>query len=194
MLKTFSIIILKMIGWRVDVNLPKEEKFVLIGVPHTSNWDLPLALLCFWFIQKKITWVAKKQLFVGPMSMIFRALGGIPVDRSASTGFIEQIAQQFSKKQEMILCLAPEGTRSKTQYWKSGFYYIALTAKVPICLGYVDYPNRVIGFKTIVFPTGDIHRDFEKIRLFYQSKTGKHPENQGPIEIKPETAAVHNKT
>jgi len=185
MLKTFSEIILKIIGWRVDVTLPKEKKFVLIGVPHTSNWDLPLALLCFWVAQKKITWVAKKQLFIGPLGMIFRALGGIPVDRAASTGFIEQIAQQFSQRQEMILCLAPEGTRSKTKYWKSGFYYIALTAKVPICLGYVDYPNRVIGFETMISPSGDIDKDFEKIQSFYQSKVGKHVKNQGPVAIKP---------
>ncbi len=185
MLKIFSSTILKIIGWRVDVTLPVEKKFVLIGVPHTSNWDLPLALLCFWFIQKKITWVAKKQLFIGPLNMIFRALGGIPVDRSAPTGFIEQISQQFNTHEEMILCLAPEGTRSKTRYWKSGFYYIALTAKVPICLGYVDYPNRVIGFGTVIIPSGDIAKDFEKIQSFYQSKVGKHPENQGPVAIKP---------
>ena len=173
-----------MIGWRVDVTLPKEKKFVLIGAPHTSNWDLPLTLLCFWFLQKKITWVAKKQLFVGPLNTIFRALGGIPVDRSASTGFIEQIAQQFSEHQEMILALAPEGTRSKARYWKSGFYYIALAADVPICLGYLDYPNRVMGFGTMIIPSGNIDEDFEKIKLFYKTKMGKIPDNQGPIEIR----------
>lgn len=184
MLKIFSGIILKVIGWRVDVTLPTEKKFVLIGAPHTSNWDLPLTLLCFWFIGKKTTWVAKKQLFVGPLNYFFRALGGIPVDRSAPSGFIAQIAEQFHSHEEMILSIAPEGTRSKTKYWKSGFYYIALTAEVPICLGYIDYKNRTLGFNQLVYPSGDITSDFETIRSFYQPITGKHIENQGDIKIK----------
>jgi 1-acyl-sn-glycerol-3-phosphate acyltransferase len=84
----------------------------------------------------------------------------------------------------MILCLAPEGTRAKTDYWKTGFYYIALTAKVPVCLGYIDYPNRTMGFSHILIPSGDINKDFIQIKNFYQNITGKYPENQGPIRIR----------
>jgi len=184
MLKMFSKIILKLIGWHVDVTLPEEKKFVLIGAPHTTNWDLPLALLCFWSIPINITWVAKKQLFIGPLNYFFRTLGGVPVDRSVSTGFIEQVAQQFQDRDEMIFALAPEGTRSKTEYWKTGFYYIALTAKVPVCLGYIDFPTRTIGFGKVLYPSGDIEKDFEQIKLFYADKKGKHPYNQGPVAIK----------
>jgi len=184
MLRIFSKIILKLIGWRVDVTLPKEKKLVMIGAPHTTNWDLPIALLCFWSVPVRLTWVGKKQLFIGPLDYFFRALGGIPVDRSAQTGFIEQIAQQFDNHDEMIFGLTPEGSRSKTAHWKTGFYYIALQAKVPICLAYVDYPNRTIGFGKIITPTGDIDKDFELIKIFYQDKKGKHARNQGPVEIK----------
>lgn len=184
MLKLFADAILKLVGWQIDVQLPEEKKFVLIGAPHTTNWDLPLALLCFWSIQKKIYWVAKKQLFVGPLNYFFRALGGIPVDRSAHTGFIEQIANQIKEKDEMILSLAPEGTRSKTDYWKTGFYYIALSTNVPICLGYINYPKRTLGFGKLLIPTGDIEKDFEQIKNFYLDKIGKYPEKQGLIRIK----------
>lgn len=176
--------ILKLAGWHVNVTLPKEKKFVMIGAPHTTNWDLPIGLLCFWSVPVRITWVGKKQLFVGPFDYFFRALGGIPVDRSVQSGFIGQIARQFNERKEMILGLTPEGTRSRRDYWKTGFYYIALEAKVPICLAYVDFPSRTIGFGKMLFPSGDIDKDFEQIKLFYENKKGKHPEKQGPIKIK----------
>lgn len=184
MLKFIAATLLKLAGWHIDVSLPKEKKFVLIGAPHTSNWDLPLALLCFWHSQRRVKWVAKKQIFIGPLYYFFHALGGIPVDRSVSTGFITQIARKMDTQDEIILGLAPEGTRSKTRYWKTGFYYIALQAKVPLCLGYIDYPSRTIGFGKMLYPSGEIEKDFAQIKAFYADKTGKYPEKQGPIKIK----------
>ena len=184
MLKYLSKIILKLAGWHVDVIQPEEKKYILIGAPHTTNWDLPIGLLCFWSLQIRLTWIGKKQLFVGPFNYLFRALGGIPVDRSVSTGFIEQIVQQFDRREEMILGITPEGTRSRTDYWKTGFYYIALAAKVPIYLAYADYPSRTVGFRKKIIPSGDIDKDFEQIKLFYENIKGKYPENQGPIRIK----------
>ncbi len=186
MLQILSKIILKLIGWRANVTLPQEKKYVLIGAPHTSNWDLPIAMLCFWSVSTSLTWIGKKQLFVGPLGIILRTMGGIPVDRSIRTGFIEQMVQQFNNRDEMILGLTPEGTRSKTEHWKTGFYYIALQAKIPICLAYVDFPNKTIGFGEMLQASGDIEKDFKIIRNFYRSKQGKHPENQGPIEIRPQ--------
>jgi 1-acyl-sn-glycerol-3-phosphate acyltransferase len=184
MLKILSKIILKLIGWRVDIALPDEKKFVLIGAPHTTNWDLPIGLLCLWSASIHLTWVAKKQLFAGPFDFFFRALGGIPVDRSVHTGFIEQIAHQFDNAEKMIFGLTPEGTRSKTAYWKTGFYYIALQAKVPICLAYVDYPSRTFSLGEMLYPSGDIVKDFELIKIFYQDKKGKYQKNQGPVRIR----------
>ena len=184
MLKLFSKIILKLIGWDVDITLPEEKKYVMIGAPHTTNWDLPIGLLCFWSVQLHLTWVAKKQLFIGPFDYFFRALGGIPVDRSVHAGFIELVAHQFDGREKMIFGITPEGTRSKTEYWKTGFYFIALQAKVPICLAYIDYPGRTFGFGKMITPTGDIDKDFALIKKFYQGKKGKHPENQGPVRIR----------
>lgn len=189
MLRFLSKSILRIFGWNIDVILPVEKKFILIGAPHTTNWDLPIALLCFWSVPIRLTWVGKKQLFIGPLDYIFRAMGGIPVDRSIHTGFIEQIAHQFDTHEEMIFGITPEGTRSRAEYWKTGFYYIALQAKVPVCLAHIDFPSRTIGFGEMLYPSGDIDKDFEKIKLFYKNKTGKFPENQGPIRMRDKTTA-----
>lgn len=184
MLKLLSTKILNLIGWQLDIVLPEEKKFVLIGAPHTSNWDFPMSLLAFWTINLKIYWVAKKQMFWGPLHYLFTALGGIPVDRKSSKGFIEQITERFKQADEMVLTIAPEGTRSKTKYWKSGFYRIAVAANVPICFAYVDYANKKLGFSQILRPTGDIDADMKIIAAFYKDIKGKQPKNQGPVELR----------
>lgn len=184
MRKTLALLILKLFGWTLAVQLPKEKKFILIGAPHTSNWDLPLALLAFWTLKVKIYWLAKIQLFRGPLYYLFTALGGIPVDRSTPHGFIQQIAERFKRSEALIIGLAPEGTRSKTKYWKSGFYHIALTAGVPICLGYIDYRTRTVGFKQLLYPSGDISADMKIIADFYQNIKGKKPAKQSPVRLK----------
>ena len=187
MLKFLSKLILNIFGWHTDVTLPEEKKYILMGAPHTTNWDLPIALLCCWSTSTQINWVGKKQLFIGPFDYLFRALGGIPVDRSVATGFIEQIAYQFNSREKMIFGITPEGTRSRTEYWKTGFYYIALKAKIPVCLAYIDFPSKTIGFGKMLYPSGDIDKDFEIIKSFYEDKTGKYPENQGPIKMRSKT-------
>jgi 1-acyl-sn-glycerol-3-phosphate acyltransferase len=184
MLKLLSKTILKLTGWKLKVTSPKEKKFILIGAPHTSNWDFPLALLTFWTLDFNIHWVAKIQMFRGPLHYLFTALGGIPVDRSASHGFIQQITDRFDKSEQMVLTIAPEGTRSKTEYWKSGFYHIAQASKVPICLGYIDYSTKTLGFHQLVYPGGDIEADMKIIAEFYKTIKGKHPQLQGPVKIK----------
>jgi len=184
MLKFFSKKILELAGWQLNIDLPKEKKFVLIGAPHTSNWDFPLAMLTFWTLDLKIYWVAKKQMFWGPLHYLFTAIGGIPVDRKSSTGFIEQIAKRIEEADEMVLTISPEGTRSKTENWKSGFYHIATTANVPVCLAYVDYSKKKLGFSQMMYPSGDIDSDMEVIAEFYKEIKGKQPKNQGPVRLK----------
>jgi len=184
MLKKFAHFVLKLFGWTLEVQMPIEKKFVLIGAPHTSNWDFPLALLVFWTLEPKVYWLAKMQIFRGPLYYLFTALGGIPIDRSSPHGLINKITDRFNQSEEMILTIAPEGTRSKTEYWKSGFYYIALSAKVPVCLGYIDYSVRKLGFKQIIYPTGNTDSDMKIIADFYKNFKGKRPQNQGPIRIK----------
>ena len=184
MLKFFSKTILKIFGWQLDAKPPVQKKYILIGAPHTSNWDFPLGLLTFWTLDVKIYWVAKIQMFRGPLHYIFTALGGIPVNRAASHGFIDQVAEKIKQTEKMALAISPEGTRSKTKYWKSGFYYIAMAANVPICLGYINYKNKTLGFKSVLYPSGDIEADMKIIADFYSNIEGKRPQNQGPIRIK----------
>ncbi len=183
-LKLLSTKILNLFGWQLDIELPKEKKFVLIGAPHTSNWDFPLSLLAFWTIKLKIFWVAKKQMFWGPLHYLFVALGGIPVDRKSSQGFIEQITEKFDEADEMVLTIAPEGTRSKTEYWKSGFYRIAVAADVPICLAYIDAGKKKLGFTEVIYPSGNIDADMEKIAEFYKDIVGIKPKNKGPVRLR----------
>ena len=185
MLKFIAKNILKLAGWRLGIVLPNEKKFMLIGAPHTSNWDFPLTILTFWTLDRKIKWVGKIQMFCGPLHYLFTALGGIPVDRNSSHGFIEQIADKIKQSDEMVLTIAPEGTRSKTQYWKSGFYHIAMAADIPICLGYIDYQTKKIGFEKLIYPTGNIETDMKLIAEFYSHIKGKHPANQGLVQIRP---------
>ncbi len=184
MLKFFANTILKLSGWQIDIVLPQQKKYILIAAPHTSNWDFPLALLCFWTLDLKIHWVAKIQMFRGPLHYLFTALGGIPVDRKASADFINQVVDKFYHADEMTLAIAPEGTRSKTTYWKSGFYRIALAAKVPICFGYVDYASKTLGFKQMLYPSGEIKSDMKTIAGFYQNIQGKRPQNQGVVQVR----------
>jgi len=184
MLKAFAQFILKLTGWTLKVKTAEEKKFVLIGAPHTSNWDLPLALLVFWTVDLKIYWVAKIQIFKGPLRRLFSALGGIPVDRSRSQGFIEQISERFEKADNMVLTISPEGTRKKIEHWKSGFYYIAVSANVPIYFGYIDYAKRTLGFEEGFHPSGDIESDMKVINDYYKNIQGKYPNKQGEIRIR----------
>lgn len=184
-MKLLAKFILKMIGWKLRIEVPAEKKFVLIGAPHTSNWDFPLALLTFWSLDLNIKWVGKIQMFRGPQYFLLRAMGGIPVDRSHPQGFIDQIVEQFERNESIVLTIAPEGTRSKTAFWKSGFYHIANEAGVPICLGFVDYPSRTMGFYKKLMPSGDIEADMKIIEAFYHDLKGRHPEKQGPVRVRP---------
>ena len=184
MLESFSKWLLTLLGWRLDQRLPDTHKYLIIGAFHTSNWDMPLGLLGLWALGLKPRWVAKHTLFRWPLGPFLKAIGGIPVDRRAHTGFIDRIAAAYDACDELVVTIAPEGTRSKTDYWKTGFYYIAIAAKVPIALGYIDYPNKRLGIGGVLNPGGDIEADMAIIRDFYSDKTGLRPENQGEIRLK----------
>jgi 1-acyl-sn-glycerol-3-phosphate acyltransferase len=184
MLSGLSKFILRMLGWKVDKNLPSQKKYVLVGAPHTSNWDLPLGLLYMFVQGLRFQWIGKHTIFRGPAGAIFKSIGGIPVDRRVRSGVIAQMGKRFDAHENMILLITPEGTRSRTSYWKTGFYYIALQAKVPITLGYLDYKEKKMGIGCSFFPSGDIEKDIEIVRAFYRSKTGRHPERQGEIRVR----------
>ncbi|MDX1579637.1 MAG: lysophospholipid acyltransferase family protein [Gemmatimonadota bacterium] len=176
--------VLKVIGWRMVGRVPADQ-CVIIGAPHTSNWDFPLALLAFWSIPIPAKWVGKHTLFRPPFGWLMRRLGGIPLDRENTTDFVSQVVAQFEREPELALVIAPEGTRSRTEHWRSGFYWIAHEARVPIVLGFVDYVRREGGLGDSFVPTGDIEADFDRIRAFYADKVGRHPEKTSRIALRP---------
>jgi len=186
MLKNFARLLLKLTGWTVDDRFPTDSKYVLVVAHHTSNWDFIYGILAKWSLQEHLHWVAKHTLFWGPFGYMFRSMGGIPVDRRMPHGFIDKMVEQFRQREEMKLAILPEGTRSPVPYWKTGFYYIAVQAKVPIALGYFDYANKILGVGKTFYPSGDIEQDMQIIRQFYQDKIGKHPQNQGLIRLRPD--------
>ena len=176
--------ILNLCGWRVDRSQPLPPRYVLIGAPHTSNWDFPVGLLGMWALGIDVRWVGKHTLFRGLLGPIMRGLGGIPVDRRVKSNFIETMSARFASGELAALCLAPEGTRSLTHAWKTGFYYLALAAEVPVVLGYLDFADKAVGVGGILVPTGDIERDMIEVRAFYASKTARHPELYGEIRVR----------
>jgi 1-acyl-sn-glycerol-3-phosphate acyltransferase len=184
MLESFSRRFLTLLGWQLERRLPDTNKYLVIGAFHTSNWDLPMGLLGLWALGLKSRWIAKHTLFRWPLGPLLKAIGGIPVDRRTHTGFIDKIAAAYDAGDTFVVTIAPEGTRAKTDYWKTGFYFIALAAKVPIALGYIDYPNKRLGIGGFLYPCGDIEADMVIIRNFYRDKTGLKPENQGEIRLK----------
>jgi len=171
-------------GWKVEVNEPPPARCVIIGAPHTSNWDFLLALLFRFASGLDLRWVGKHTLFRWPFGGLMRAWGGIPIDRGKSENFVEQMAATFRASDALLVAIAPEGTRSRAAHWRSGFYYIALGAGVPIVLGYADYGRRAVGLGPTLHPTGDILADFEVIRAFYAGIKGKKPERQGTVQVR----------
>jgi 1-acyl-sn-glycerol-3-phosphate acyltransferase len=170
-----SRFILALTGWRAEGRLPPIPKFVLVGAPHTSNWDLPFTLLIAFALRAHIRWMGKEAIFRRPFKGFFKWLGGIPVRRSQSHNLVAQSIQQFKRNENLILTIAPAGTRKRVIRWKTGFYHIAAGAAVPIVLGFLDYRRKVGGIGPVVYPSGDMAADMETIQAFYDGVTGKHP-------------------
>jgi len=177
---------LKLIGWQVIGQPPDPPKSVIIAAPHTSNWDFMYLYLVASMMGVRIYWMGKEELFKGILGPISRTLGGIPVKRNHSANMVQQMAQAFSEKDEMLLAVPPAATRRKTDFWKSGFYYIALEAGVPITLGFVDYGKKQAGLGPSFIPSGDLKTDMDFIRAFYADIQGKFPQNKSVIRLKQE--------
>ena len=150
----------------------------MIGAPHTSNWDFPIAMAALILLRLKTNYLAKKELFRFPLGIIMRAFGGIPVDRSKHTGLVDAMIAEFDKHDELILLIPPEGTRKLVKAWKTGFYRVAVGANVPIVISYLDYGTKTAGLKAVVYPSGNYDADLEKIKSYYKGMKGKHPEYQ----------------
>jgi 1-acyl-sn-glycerol-3-phosphate acyltransferase len=142
-------------------------------------------MLLMYASRVRFHWIGKASLFKGPLAGLFRRLRGIPVRRDQNKNFVTQIVDIFNQSERLIIAIAPEGTRKKSTYWKTGFYYMALGAQVPVVLGFVDYLRKQVGVGPVLHPTGDIQIDFAQISAFYAEKVGLHPKKQGVIEIHP---------
>lgn len=179
-----SKLILKIIGWKMEGTPPDAPKYVLIAAPHTSNWDLPVTMTLAFAFRVRLFWMGKKELFQFPFGWLYRWLSGIAIDRSKSQNMVEQIVRRFSQSERLVVVVPPEGTRGKVNYWKTGFYYIAHGAGVPIVLGFLDWKRKAGGYGPLVMPTGDIEKDMERIKTFYANVTAKFPEKTAGAEIK----------
>ncbi len=182
-MRTISRLLLRLSGWELDDRLPKASSYVIIGYPHTSNWDFVLGMLARWSLDLPLNWVAKHSIFWGPFRPLLLSMGGVPLNRKTTHGFIERYIELFEQRDSLIIGIMPEGTRSKVDRWKTGFYYIAHGANVPIALAYFDYKNKKYGVGKTIEPSGDIHADFEVIKQFYLGKTGCNPELMGDMRI-----------
>ena len=171
-----SIVYMKLSGWKVEGELPPNgQKCVLIAAPHTSNWDLPYTLMVAFVLHLNIYWMGKRQLFRFPFRSIMMWLGGIPVTRESSNNLVAASVEAMKNaKGPLQLVVPPEGTRGKTRYWKTGFYYIAVGAGVPIVMAYMDYERKVSGLGPVFHPTGDIEADMVAIKAFYAPFKGKN--------------------
>ena len=167
-------IIFKLFGWAVEGDLPDIKKFVLIVAPHTSNWDFIVGVLARGILNKPISYLGKKSLFKPPFGWFFRWLGGQPVDRKASKNMVDTVAEIFNSKEQFILALAPEGTRSQVNQWRTGFYHMAVQANVPIVGVAFDYASRRVRVFKPFFPSGSLDRDLPTIQAPFKQVRGKN--------------------
>ncbi len=176
--------LLRLFGWRaVGYPLPV-KKCVVIGYPHTSNWDLPLTLALRWALDFPIRWIGKKGVFWFPLGLLLRAFGGSPVDRTRSTGVVDQIAELFATNDTYYFALAPEGTRRFVDSMKSGFLQIARAAKVPILLGFIDFDKKEVGYGPLIDSSLSDEEVLRQMREFYSDKRGRNPDWAGTIAFK----------
>ncbi|HEY52607.1 MAG TPA: glycerol acyltransferase [Caldilineae bacterium] len=185
---------LDLIGWQVVGPAPATPKYILIAAPHTSNWDFSLMFLAGKVLGIRISWMGKEELFRGPLGPLTRALGGVPVNRSVRQNMVAQMVQVFNERDALILAVPPAGTRRKTPYWKTGFYWIALGAQVPIAFGFIDYKRKQVGVGPTLMPTGDIEADIAVIRDFYADITAKFPEEKSIVAVRPRTPKQHTES
>lgn len=172
-----NFILFRLMGWKVDVTVPMGDKYVIALAPHTSNFDFLLGVLYSRAMNFRCDFLMKKEWFYWPLGTLMRRLGGIPVRRDKNTSMTEQLAQEARKRDTFHLCVTPEGTRSRTEEWKKGFYYIALKAGLPILLYGVDYPSKTIRCTRMVIPDGNVDEQMRCIKAYYKDFTGRHPEN-----------------
>lgn len=178
MLRPLHLLIFKLLGWRIEGEFPGAlKKYIVAVAPHTSNWDFPLGVMARSILRmQKARFLGKDSLFKPPFGWFFRSLGGYPVDRSKSHDVVQQVVDIFKKHDQFILALAPEGTRKKVDKLRTGFYYIAKGAGIPIVPVGFDFSQKRIVIREPFYPTDNAEADFNELRSFYRTMRGKNPE------------------
>ena len=177
-------VVLRAIRWRTAGTVP--QRGILVGAPHTSNWDWVLTLLLGWDYRIQIKLLVKQEFFRGPLAPLLRWTGAIALDRSDPGATIRDLLAEAEGEDPFVIGVAAEGTRSREEYWKSGFYRMAQQSGLPITLAYLDAPSRVVGWGPTFHPTGDVRGDMDRIREFYADKTGIRPEGFTPPRLREE--------
>ncbi len=186
MIRALCRAFLRLTGWKVVGGPPDAPKCVVIAAPHTSNWDLVFMLAMAGALGIRISWMGKDAIFRAPFGSIMRGLGGIPVRRHAAHNVVEQMVEAFAAADRLLLAIPAEGTRSRAEYWKSGFYHIARGANVPVVPSYLDYRRKVGGFAPPIMLTGEVTADMDRFRAVYASVEGKRAADQGPVRLREE--------
>ncbi|CAM3990915.1 1-acyl-sn-glycerol-3-phosphate acyltransferase [Deinococcus marmoris] len=184
-----SLFLLRLTGWTPLLEPPPMGgvKFVTAAAPHTSNLDFWPGLFWKWATRIPLHWVGKRELFNFPMGIFMRAVGGIALDRRRAGGnFVDAVVSVIEREEEIVLLVAPEGSRNRAEYWKTGFYYMALKAGVPIAVTALDWQHRRIGIIGYVQPTGDVKADFARIADLLKDVRGRIPANETPIIPRPD--------
>ena len=183
MKKILSKVIFWLIGWKATGSFDFPKKCIIIAAPHTSNWDFVIGRLYGYISGISPKYLAKSELFLPILGTFFRWNGAIPVDRYSKNNLVDQITERFNISNSFMLGIAPEGTRSRVEKWKTGFYHIALKANVPILFLALDFKNKEIGIINSLMPTGDIYKDMIFIQNQFKDIEGKTPENYNPIIV-----------
>ena len=177
-------LVFRLAGWTMVGTVPRTG--ILVGAPHTSNWDYVVTLLVMWHggVNPKI--LVKKEFFHGPVGWLLKVTGSIPVDRTNPAGVVERLAEQASGGEPFVIVLAAEGTRTKAEYWKSGFYRLARQTGLPVYLGFIDGATKTAGIGGSLEPSGDVAADMDRIRAFYADKNGFYPQNKTEPRLREE--------
>ncbi len=172
-----EFILCRLLGWKIINDFPHHlDKYIIIAGPHTSNWDFPLGVAVKFAKGLQNRFIGKHTLFKPPFGFIFRALGGQPVDRTKSTNMVDTMIEVFNQEDKFVFALSPEGTRKRVSKWKTGFYHVALGAKVPIVMATLDFGRKQVLIDEPYYPTGDKETDFKHFHEFFKDVKGKNPE------------------
>lgn len=184
-------LMMRLRGWSFHGQTPTERKYIILGAPHTSNWDFILTMGLIYHFRVPLRYMIKDSVFKPPFGGVMRSLGGIPIDRSQHNNVVDSTIAAFQREPEIVLGILPEGTRKYVPYWKSGFYHIAHGAGVPLYLATVDGVKKRVTLAGRVETTGDIVADMKRIAVYYEGISGVVPEKGSPVRVRAQVEAKY---